>query len=304
MDYNIIGADVSKAKLDIWCLPDNKFIQITNDTEGFKQIDKILKKKTTKIIMEATGCYHKKFELFLVDRGYEVYVLNPKWVKNFGGSKGKLAKNDKLDAQTLAQYGLRMDLPNKSTLDHDRQRFKELVSRREQMIVSMKIEKSRLDKSDDKLICDTVRQAVAYYQKLIKIINDEIKQVIDNNVKYRKLFDEMIMVKGVGFATAIMMLANLPELGEANKLQIAKLVGVAPMDCESGEMRWRKCIKGGRKNVRNALYMAVVSAIRCNEVIKIYYKGLRNRGKPAKAAITACMRKLLLHLNSLAANLV
>ncbi|MCL2085908.1 IS110 family transposase [Candidatus Saccharibacteria bacterium] len=303
MDYNTIGIDVSKAKLDICFLPGNRFKQFTNDIKGFKAFSRACKNfETPKFIMEATGCYHKSLETFLLDKGYEVYVVNPLFIRKFSQSKGKLAKNDKLDAFHIAEYGKRMPLPRASCKNQEHESFRELAARRMQMIVSLKIEKSRLDKTNNVLARETIKEAILFYKKQLKIVDKDIMAFIENAKRYKKLFAEMLNVRGVGFVTAMTMLSEMPELGSANKREIAALAGVAPMENQSGMMRGRMSIKGGRKNVRNALYMAVVSAIKCNEVIKPYYRGLRDRGKPAKMAMTACMRKLLLHLNSIAAN--
>ena len=303
MDYTTIGIDVSKASLDICFLPTGEYLKISNDTNGFKQLKKyITSSKVDKIIMESTGSYHRPLQKFLTLNQFNVFVINPKQIRDFAKACGIFAKTDKIDAQVIAQFGERMPLQDKIRKDLFCDELKDLITRRRQIIYSLVNKKNHLEKTNNKLILKSVKEAIAFWKKQLALIDNLILNYIKSHDFYKQIYYKLLSVKGMGKVTASVLLAELPELGQVNKLQIAALVGVAPMNCESGNMRGQMHIRGGRMSVRNTLYMAAVASVRANAVLKSYYKRLRNNGKTSKMALTAVMRKLLIFLNSLIAN--
>ncbi len=302
MDYTTIGIDVSKATLDICFLPTGEYLKISNDINGFKQLKKyIASSKVGKIIMESTGSYHRSLQKFLTVFGFNVFVINPKQIRDFAKACGILAKTDKIDAQVIAQFGERMPLQDKIKKDLFSEELKDLITRRRQIVYSLVNEKNHLEKTNNKFILKSVKSSIAFLQKQLTQIDNLILNFIKSNDFYNQIYNKLLAVKEMGKVTASVLLAELPELGQVNKRKIAALVGVAPMNCESGTTRGQMHIRGGRMSVRNTLYMAAVAGVRANDILKNYYNRLRNNGKTPKMALTAVMRKLLIFLNSLIA---
>ncbi len=305
MDYTTIGIDVSKAKFDTYLPYIDKHLVFPNNILGFKEFFKtILAVPNIRIIMEDTGSYHRALEKFLLSKKCKIFVVNPRYVRKFAQARGALAKTDKIDAKIIAEFGLIMPLNKKIELPDDHFELKDLVVRHRQITDIITIEKNHLEKPSCKIALKQAKASILLYKKQLKRIDLLIKHFINSHDKYKNLFNKFIAVKGVGFVSASVLLADLPELGHVDRRQIAALVGVAPMNCDSGKMRGQRHIRFGRIVVRNALYMAVISAIRCNGVVSTYYQRLRKNGKPAKVAIIACMRKILIHLNSIAQDVV
>lgn len=300
MDYTTIGIDVSKATLDICFLPTGENLQIYNDINGFKQLKKYIgTSKVGKILMESTGSYHRSLQKFLTLIGFNVFVINPKQIRDFARACGIFAKTDKIDAEVIAQYGERMPLQEKIKKDLFNEELKDLITRRRQIVYSLVNEKNHLEKTHNKFILKSVKASITFLQKQLAQIDNLILNFIQSNEFYKQIYNKLLSVKGMGKITASVLLAELPELGQVNKRQIAALVGVAPMNYESGTIRGQMHIRGGRMSVRNTLYMAAVASLRANDVLKVYYKRLRDNGKTPKMALTAVMRKLIIFLNSL-----
>lgn len=300
MDYTTIGIDVSKATLDICFLPTGEYLHISNDINGFKRLKKYVgTSKVGKILMESTGSYHRSLQKFLTAAGFKVFVVNPRQIRDFAKACAVLAKTDKIDAEVIAQYGERMPLQDKIKKDLFHEDLKDLVTRRRQIVYAIVKEKNHLEKMNSKLIIKSVKVSITFLQKQLAEIDDLILNFIQSHELYQQVYNQLLSVKGLGKITATVLIAELPELGRVNKRQIAALVGVAPMNCESGTFRGQRHIRGGRMTVRNTLYMAAVASIRANDVLKDYYNRLRNNGKAPKMALTAVMRKLIIFLNSL-----
>ena len=248
--------------------------------------------------MEATGGYEALIASTLLTQGLPVAIVNPRRVRDFARAMGRLAKTDSIDAYVLARFAQKKQ-PEIRSLPREKERFiKELVSRRLQLIDVRTAEKNRLYKSVSpqvkksiQLIIDTVNQQI---REIEKQLDDEIKGDPELHEK-----DHLIQsVPGVGPQTSRMLLAALPELGGLSSKQIASLVGVAPFNRDSGKMRGRRMVAGGRTSVRNLQYMAALVASRHNKIIKEFYSRLRNSGKKGKVAIVACTRKLVVILNA------
>jgi len=265
MDYTTIGIDVSKAKLDIFMLPKEEYLSLSNDKSGFKDLKKVISKLENKrILLESTGCYHINVQRFLIEHGYPVYTINPKLIRDYAKSCGKLAKTDKLDAKMIARYGETHDIRETNEIDLDLERFRMLETRREQIISTISQEKTRKEKSsflEDKSICKYIDKTILFLEKQLEEIDSELEAIITNNNQLKDKYDRIMAVEGVGKATTYVLLAHLPELGKLSKREIAALIGLAPMNCDSGAMRGQRHIRGGRLNVRNALYMACVVTV-------------------------------------------
>jgi len=306
MNYTTIGIDVSKNKLDVCFLPHNKVVSVPNDKSGHKQLLKLIgKNKSAIICMESTGCYHQTVSDFLAKAGCPAHIANPKHVRDYAKSCGKLAKTDKIDAHMIARFAAARDLRVSAGRDLVFAKFRSLVERRRQLIKMRSIEKTHYEKFvtiHEAGVCESINEAIAFYNDQLDLLDKQISDLLIGRVELRSVYDLLTSVCGVGVATAYDLMCDMPELGDLSPREVAALAGVAPMNCDSGAMRGQRHIRGGRFRVRGALYMACISGIRHNPVISAYYHRLRVESrKPFKVAIVACMRKLLLHLNSLCA---
>lgn len=294
-----IGIDVSKRRLDAHRLPDRRSESVAYDADGLARLIAWLHQRhPTLIVLEATGGLQLRAAADLTAAGFAVAVVNPRQVRDFARATGQLAKTDRLDAEAIAQFAAAIRPHPRPLPDAQRQHLIDLVGRRRQLIdmrVAEKLRRSSLaaplrPRLDDHLAW--LAQAIV-----------ELDQQIDTAVRTSELWrhDETLLtsVPGVGRHTAAALIAELPELGRIPAPKLASLVGLAPFNNDSGTLRGRRSIRGGRASVRTALYMATITAIRCNAPIKVFHQRLRDAGKPAKVAITACMHKLLLVLNAI-----
>ncbi len=301
MDITTIGIDVSKKKLDIYFSDTKEYMQIMNEIQGFRQLRKKLGNnyKCAKIIIEHTGGYQNKLVRYLKKEKYLVYLTNPKNARDFAKATGKLAKTDKIDAKMLALFGQCVEIREYNQADENQENLRCLYRRRLQILQMIIQEKGHIEKFDnDKYFEKEIQKHIENLEKMVLKVEEHMMQIIKEDQILLTKYRELTSVCGVGFVTACGLLAELRELGNIGRRQIAALVGVAPMNKDSGNLRGRRVIQKGRMNARNALYLAIRSAIQHNKVIKPYYQGLKQRGKAPKMAMVACMRKLLIHLNS------
>ena len=303
MDYTTIGIDVSKAKLDICFLTTGETISISNDKEGFaKLLKRIRRYNVERIIIEHTGNYQKEIVRYLQKHNLKVCVVNPSNVRNFAKAAGIIAKTDKIDAYVLAKYGDMFKPDEVKEKDFEVEQLKELVNFRLSLVETIKSFKIRLEKKPSAFIKKEIDKTIKSLDLEQTKIEKQIKTLIEQNQNMVKLYNTLKEIVGFGEHTITTLLAHLPELGKLERNKIAALCGVAPINHDSGKMRGLRSIQGGRKTVRNALYMAAISAIVHNHVIHEYYTNLKAKGKPSKVAIVACMRKLLCYANSLVKN--
>lgn len=300
---NKIGVDVSKRKLDI-AISDKKFVTIDNHESAFQEFLNTLTLPINKIhfILEATGGYESKFADFLLNKNIAVSIVNPKRVRDYAKAMGKLAKNDRIDAHVIRDFAKVVQplLINKKTPQE--QKLRNLVKRRRQLVKHQTTEKVYLETTTEKIALDSISKILAQLEKQIRSIDNKIQSLMDKDSNYREKKSMIVEVDGLGEQSAATLLANLPELGTLNNKQIAALVGVAPFCNDSGERKGKKMIWGGRKQIRTALYMPMLSAIRYNKPIKAFYDRLIKKGKIRKVAVIACMRKLLTILNAMLKN--
>jgi len=293
-----VGIDVSKARLDIHIDPTGQSLSVDNTPAGIRSLLKTLEPLTVKLVLiEATGRYERRLAADLLDAAIPVTVVNPRQARDFAKSLGELAKTDKIDAKVLAAF---------AKLDHHRLAEKmpqnlalldQRVTRRRQVVQMLATEKTRLGQLDDKLAIRTVKKVMRVLDQQREDLDRDIATLIESDDDWRNKARILDSAPGVGPDTANQLVVDLPELGKLNRQEIAALVGVAPMNCDSGSMRGQRHIRGGRADVRTTLYMAAYNAMRCNPAIRAFAERLKKAGKPFKVVATACMRKLLIILN-------
>jgi transposase len=294
-----VGIDVSKAMLDVAVLPGEKTWQVKREEVAMASLVATLQSLAPRlIVLEATGGLESPVTAALTTAGLPVVVVNPRQSRDFAKATGTLAKTDTLDAQSLARFGEAIKPPVRPLRDEETQALEALLTRRRQIIDMLTMEKNRLHTAT-KTVRRDITAHITWLTKRLKDVDGDLTAAIAASDFWR-IKDEIIRsVPGAGRVLSVTLLASLPELGGLNRRQIAALVGVAPLNCDSGTLRGSRHIWGGRAAVRTALYMATISAIRCNPVIAAFNRRLRAAGKKPKVAITACMRKLLTILNSM-----
>jgi transposase len=294
-----IGLDVSKAKVDAVSLPDGESRCFENVEHGLQQcLEWIRGKADALCVIEATGGYETALASTLAAAGLRVAVVNPKHVRDFARAFGILAKTDRVDAHVLALFADKRRPPIRALPNPTQRRFIDLVDRRRQLVLMRAQEHTRLAQASGQPR-ESIKAHIEWLTKAIADLDRDLTVTLRSSEAWMVKSKVLASVPGVGKVTLYTLLARLPELGELNRRAIAALVGVAPFACESGQWRGRRMIWAGRADVRSVLYMAAVSAIRCNPVIKPFYQKLIAAGKAPKVALTACMRKLLTILNQM-----
>jgi transposase len=293
-----VGIDIAQESLDVHVLPQGDALKCQNDADGIEKLVRYLQKLAPRvIIMEASGGFEISLAAELGAANLPLAIVNPRQVRDFARGIGKLAKTDAIDAYVLASFAQTNKIEPKPLLSEEEQLIKDLVRRRQQLVNLRATEKNRLYRVRSKPVRDSILALIQTLDEQIRNIDSDLDNIIKNSPMWRDKEDLLKSFKGVGPVTARTLLALLPELGDANRQEIAALVGLAPVNRDSGKMRGKRMIAGGRTDVRNALYMAAVSAIKHNCKIKALYNRLKQAGKPAKVALTACMRRILIILN-------
>jgi len=294
-----VGVDTGKHQLDIYIRPLDIYFTVSNDEKGIKEAVKNLKKyNVERIIIEATGRLEMPFIMACAKADLPFVIANPVHIKRFAGAIGQRAKTDKLDAQLIAHYGEAIK-PALSQLKPDAmQAMSDLVARRSQLLSMQTMEKNRLQILPKELVM-TIKPILTAFKNQIEKIEGKIGQLIEKNPDYQAKSLILQSMPGIGKIAAASIIGNLPELGYINNKQASALVGVAPMNRESGRYKGQRKIQGGRHQVRTVLYMAMMSAMQCNPVFKETYQRLIAAGKPKKVAIIACVRKMIVILNSM-----
>lgn len=299
MEYKAIGIDISKDKLDIYCSQTKRYWNVSNSAEHIGTLTKELSDlKPDFIVFEPSGGYERLLVTMLACQGLEFSRVNARQIRDYAKACGRLAKTDKLDAQILAQYGLKMN-PRKTILPTPVQQTLQIYGlRRRQLVDMLKAEKQHLAQYSHQGIIKDLKKHLESLEQSIDQLEKTMEALVQQDPTLVGSFKILTSVTGIGSVTALTFLSDLPELGHLNAKQIAALVGVAPQNYDSGNMRGQRHIQGGRQPSRNALYMATLSAIRYEPTLKAFYKKLRDQGKPAKVAIVAVMRKLIIWLNA------
>jgi transposase len=297
-----VGIDVSKGKLDVAVRPSGELMSFSNDEDGISvMIDFIKPFSPILIVLEATGGLETASVGMLAAKGLPVVVINPRQVRDFAKATGRLAKTDAIDAHVIAQFGEAVRPEIRPLKDEEAKRLSALITRRRQIVEMMTAEKNRLIAAAPWTRKD-IQSHIVWLEKCLKKADKNLNDLLRKSPVWREKDDILQSTPGVGPVLSMTLLSHLPELGTLNRKQIAALVGVAPLNRDSGLFRGKRTIWGGRANIRSVLYMSVTCAIRFNPVIKKFYQRLRDAGKLHKVAMTACMRKLLVILNTMIKN--
>jgi transposase len=293
-----VGIDVSKSTLDIAVYETEETWSCPNDSRSCAALAaKLRQMKATRIVLEATGGFETLVTATLSAASLPVIVINPRQVRDFAKATGQLAKTDRLDCRVLAHFAAVINPPLRPIKSEEAQHLEALLARRRQIVEMLVAEKNRLQSNHDRAVVKDLNAHIVWLERRLKSSDDELQQVLKSSPIWRERDDLLRSVPGVGPVLSLTLVAQLPELGQLNRKEIAKLVGVAPFNHDSGLWRGSRHIWGGRAAVRAPLFMATLSAIRYNPTIKSFYQRLIKVGKPPKVAITACMRKLLTILN-------
>jgi transposase len=294
-----VGIDVSKESLDVCVRPDNIRKSFANNDEGRIELARLLAEmQPSLVILEASGGYEIPVVEVLILRNLKVVVINPRQVRDFAKAVGKLAKTDTIDAEVIARFAEVIRPEVRPLKDMDAQRLQAFIARRRQLVQMLVEEKNRLQIAPSWTRPD-IEAHIAWLTECIEKAGKDINALIKKAPLWREKEDLLRTFKGIGPVNACTLLARLPELGHLNRKKIAALAGLAPINRDSGKYRGRRTIFGGRADVRSALYMASLSAIRHNPIIKAFYERLIHAGKLRKVALTACMHKILIILNAM-----
>ena len=294
-----VGIDVGKTSLDVAIWKGAEGLKFENDTKGISKLGKLLEKiQPNLVVVEATGGYEKKVVCEMNFRNIPICIINPTRVRAFAKAEGILAKTDKIDAKMIARFAAKIQPEATKPRTASELHLAALITRRQQLTAMCSAEKNRLHVVTGS-IKERVQKLLDWLAEELKDIDNEIAQLIETNPGWKEKVECFSTVPGIGLLTAVTLLAYMPELGKVNRQEIAALAGLAPYNRDSGGKRGKRRIFGGRTATRRVLYMATLSGISCNPVIKSFYERLCKSGKPKKVAITACMRKLLTIVNAM-----
>lgn len=294
-----VGIDVAKAWLDIAVRPGGAQWRVANGAAAWPAlIEQVRALRPHVVVLEATGGYERGVVAALAAAGLPVVVVNPRQVRDFAKATGKLAKTDVLDAHVLAHFAEAVRPEPRPLTDEATQRLAALLERRSQLVAMLTAEKNRRQQAPDS-VHTLIEAHIAWLEQALDQLNRDLDQTLHASPVWREREQLLRSVPGVGPILTLTVLADLPELGTLAHKPLAALVGVAPLNRDSGAARGKRAIWGGRARVRAALYMSTLSAVRYNPVLRAFWTRLREQGKPPKVALVACMHKLLTILNAM-----
>lgn len=293
-----IGIDVSKQQLQVAAHESNYQFRCANKVSAFGElVAELIGWRPALIVLEATGGLETAVVRALHTAGLPVVVVNPRQVRDFAKALGQLAKTDRLDARVLAHFAAAIKPPLRPIKTKDEQELNALTGRRGQLIEMLTDEKNRRASAASDSVRDKIKEHIDWLEECIAELDEQLKALLQTSARWQAKDQILQSIPGIGPVASFSMIADLPELGTLNRQQISKLVGVAPLNRDSGQQRGNRHIYGGRARLRKVLYMAALTAARHNTVLKEFYERLRANHKPFKVAITACMRKLLAIIN-------
>ena len=299
----LVGIDVAKAELVVATRPTGERWTVDNDERGVRTlVERLRRDGATLIVLEATGGYELLCVAALAAVSLPIVVVNPRQVRDFAKATGQLAKTDRIDADILALFAERVRPEVRALPDADAQELAALLARRRQLLDMLQAERNRLGQvfgRGKRPIKKSLKAHIAYLERELRMTDTDLGEMVRHSPAWRERDDLLQSVPGVGPVLSLTLLADLPELGRLSRREIAKLVGVAPLSRDSGTLRGRRFVQGGRASVRAVLYMAALVATKRNAVIRLFYARLLAAGKPKKLALVACMRKLLTILNTM-----
>ena len=295
---SFIGIDVSKQQLEVAAHESGYQFRCANKASAFGAlVAELIELQPALIVLEATGGLETAVASTLHSAGLPVVVVNPRQVRDFAKALGQLAKTDRLDARVLAHFAAAIKPPLRPIKTKDEQGLDALTGRRGQLIEMLTDEKNRRASAASDAVRDKIKEHIDWLEECIAELDEQLKALVQTSAPWQVKDQILQSVPGIGPVASFSMIADLPELGTLNRQQISKLVGVAPLNRDSGQQRGKRHIYGGRAGLRRVLYMAALTAARHNAVLKEFYERLRANHKPFKVAITACMRKLLAIIN-------
>ena len=299
----LVGIDVAKAELVVATRPGGERWTVENDERGVRTLVERLRRDGAElIVLEATGGYELLCVAALAAASLPVVVVNPRQVRDFAKATGQLAKTDRIDADILALFADRVRPEVRALPDAEAQELEALLARRRQLLEMLQAERNRLGQVFGRgktAVKKSLKAHIAFLERELRMADTDLGDQVRQSPAWRERDDLLRSVPGVGPVLSLTLLANLPELGRLSRRAIAKLVGVAPLSRDSGTLRGRRFVQGGRARVRGVLYMAALVATKRNAVIRAFYARLLAAGKPKKLALVACMRKLLTILNTM-----
>lgn len=300
MDHLFIGLDVAKDRLDVHVRPTGETFSLSHDEGGLTAlVERARTLSPTLIAVEATGGYEALVAATLASAALPVAVVNPRQIRDFARATGLLAKTDTLDARVIAHFAEAVRPAVRPLPTEQTQRLGELVARRRQLVEMLGAEMNRRRLTRDRGLQRRLDAHIAWLERALHDLERDLHDTLRASPIWRAAENLLTSVPGVGPITALTLIAELPELGRLDRRRIAALVGLAPFNRDSGTLRGRRMIRGGRGTVRRVLYMATLTAIRHNPRIRTFYQRLRTTGHPGKVALTAAMRKLLTMLNAM-----
>jgi len=292
--------DVSKGRLEVFVHPTAERFGVPNNDAGADELLARLEESSPAlVVLEATGGFERPVAAALVASGLAVAVVNPRQARDFARATGRLAKTDRIDAQSLARFAEAVHPAPRAIPDEEALALGEILARRRQLVEMLTAEKNRLVTASTRQVKKRIEVHLLWLEKELARTERDLEEAIEESPVWRENEELLRSVPGVGPILAKTLLAELPELGELKNKQLAALVGVAPLNRDSGILRGKRAIWGGRSGVRAALYMGALVATRCNPTVKVFYERLLAAGKPKKVALVACMRKLLVILNAM-----
>jgi transposase len=294
-----VGIDISKKSLDVYIRPSGEHLGFGHIEQDISQLVEHLESlHPALVVMEATGGLETLLAVTLTQAGCRVAIVNPRQVRDFAKATGRLAKTDRLDAEVIAHYAEAIRPEVRSLPDETTRHLGELVTRRHQVVEMITAEKNRLGAMHGPMR-QNIETHLAWLQDRLAELDEQVQQTLRQSPVWQDQVNLLKSVPGVGNGLSSLLLVELPELGQLTHKQISSLVGVAPMNRDSGKWHGQRSIWGGRARIRAVLYMCAVAAVRCNPIIRAFYERLREKGKQAKVALTACMHKLLIILNAM-----
>lgn len=294
-----IGIDVGKSQLDIFIYERDIHFTVENTTDGIKKaLGRLGRYKVSRIVLEATGRFERPFVEAALQKGMPVIIANPIQVRRYAGAIGQLAKTDHIDAWLIAEYAAVVQPQVRAHHSKSVIKIKDLLVRRRQLIEMMTMEKNRHHIMPDFLKAD-IKRSITQLQKQLEKVDQHLDKLIEAEDEWREKRAIMQSMPGIGPAVVNTLLGDMPELGALTQKQVAALTGVAPYNRDSGKLRGKRRIRGGRHSVRTILFMAALTSIQHNPVIRSFYQHLVAQGKHKKVALTACMRKMITILNAM-----
>jgi len=300
---NFVGIDVSQSTWDVHLRPQGRSFSVPADHDGATLLrQQLVALGPCLVVLEATGGLERGLAAELIDAGLSVAVVNPRQVRDFARALGRLAKTDRIDAETLALFAEKVQPRPTQKCPEKQAEIDALVTRRRQLVALRSMERTRQHQATAKAARRSIDKLLKVLDQQIAALDKAIGQLLESDDDWRTRCELLQSVPGVGATTSATLVAELPELGRLNRQEIASLAGLAPFNHDSGRFRGQRRIRGGRSAVRSILYMAALTARRCNPILQRFAKRLEQAGKPFKVVITACMRKLLTMLNTIVRN--